>query len=124
MNCSLITHVMLLVAGCHLLGIGRTAIAAEPRHWSFRTIVQPPVPPTSASDWPQSPIDAFVLDRLRHESLAPSAAASRITLLRRVTLDLTGLPPTPEEVADFQRHEQPDDYERRVDRLLASPHYA
>ena len=124
MNHSLITHLMLLVAGCHLLGIGRTAIAAEPRHWSFRAVVQPPVPPTSASDWPQSPIDAFILDRLLHESLAPSAAASRITLLRRVTLDLTGLPPTPEEVADFQRHEQPDDYERRVDRLLASPHYA
>lgn len=117
-------NLMLLVAGCLLLGVGHTANAAEPQHWSFRPIVRPSVLATQPTDWPQNPADAFILDRLHRESLAPSASASRVTLLRRVTLDLTGLPPTPEEVMEFQRADQPDAYERHVDRLLASPHYA
>ena len=101
-----------------------TAFAAEP-HWSFRKITRPTPPRVRQSDWPRNGSDSFVLARLENktESVAPSPEADRVTLLRRVTLDLIGLPPTPEEVAEFVHDEQPDAYERLVDRLLASPHY-
>src|SRR5436190_2004595 len=66
---------------------------------------------------------AFVRERLRKESIAPSAEAPRNVLLRRVSLDLIGLPPAPEELAEFLADTRPDAYERQVDRLLASPHY-
>ena len=71
----------------------------------------------------RNPIDAFVLARLEKEGLAPSPEADRTTLIRRLTLDLTGLPPTPEEVDAFLNDPAPDAYEKVVDRLLASPHY-
>ena len=96
--------------------------AAEP-HWSFRKITRPTPPRVRQSDWPRNGSDSFVLARLENENVAPSPEADRVTLIRRVTLDLIGLPPTPEEVAEFIHDEQPDAYERLVDRLLASPHY-
>src|SRR5438067_646512 len=71
----------------------------------------------------RNPIDAFILARLAKERLKPSPEADKETLLRRVTLDLTGLPPTPEEVDAFLKDTSPGAYERVVDRLLASPHY-
>jgi hypothetical protein len=74
-------------------------------------------------DWVRNPIDAFVLARLESEGLAPSPEAAKATQLRRVSLDLTGLPPTPEEIVEFLADNRPDAYERVVDRLLASPHY-
>ncbi|MBL8215231.1 MAG: DUF1553 domain-containing protein [Bryobacterales bacterium] len=89
------------------------------RHWSFVAPKRPKLPGTAAG----SPIDAFVLARLRQEGLTPSAEADRATLLRRVTLDLTGLPPTPAELDTFLADRSPNSYERAVDRLLASSRY-
>ena len=77
----------------------------------------------SQPKWAKNPIDRFILARLDKEKIAPSPEAAKTTLIRRVTLDLTGLPPTPEEVDDFLADKRPDAYERLVDRLLASPHY-
>ena len=92
-------------------------------HWSFIAPVRPEPPAVRGAVWPRNAIDAFVLDRLEREGLRPSPEADRATLLRRVTLDLTGLPPTPGEVAAFLGDDSPDAYERAVDRLLASPRY-
>ena len=92
-------------------------------HWSFIPPVRPDLPLVRDADWPRNPIDAFVLDRLEQDGLRPSPEADRATLLRRVTLDLTGLPPTPGEVAAFLGDDSPDAYEKAVDRLLASPRY-
>jgi hypothetical protein len=74
-------------------------------------------------EWPQNAVDAFILARLEHEGIAPSPPTDRHTLIRRVTLDLIGLPPTPAEVESFVRDESPGAYDRLVDRLLGSPHY-
>ncbi len=97
--------------------------AADDRHWSFRTITRPIPPRVRQSDWARNGSDSFVLARLEKENVAPSPEADRVALIRRVTLDLIGLPPTTEEVSEFVQGEQPDAYERLVDRLLASPHY-
>ena len=91
--------------------------------WSLQSPVRPPVPAVVDQAWVRQPIDAFVLQRLEQEGLRPAPEASRETLLRRLSLDLTGLPPTPSEVAAFVADAAPDAYERLVDRLLAEPHY-
>src|SRR5262249_19065709 len=91
--------------------------------WSFRPIGDPEPPSVREADWPISPIDRFILARLEANGLAPSPPAEKVALIRRVTFDLIGLPPTPEDVATFLRDDAPDAYERLVDRLLASPHY-
>ncbi len=94
-------------------------------HWAFTPPVAPALPlvaPPRASDR-RGPIDAFVLERLAREGLAPLPEAPRPALLRRVSFDLTGLPPTPEETAAFVADASPSAYERQVDRLLASPHF-
>ncbi len=100
--------------------------AAWGKHWSLEKPVRPE-PPRSrdrqGAAWVRNPIDAFVLARLEREGLKPSPEADKLTLIRRVTLDLTGLPPTPEEVDAFLRDDAPDAYEKVVDRLLASPRY-
>jgi hypothetical protein len=91
-------------------------------HWSFVPPVRPAPPALKEpSDWPRQPLDHFVLARLQQEGLQPSPAADRYVLVRRVYLDLTGLPPTPAEADAFVADERPDAYERLVDRLLASP---
>jgi hypothetical protein len=94
-------------------------------HWSFQPArtVDPPEPMGILQDWVRNPIDAFIVDRLLQAGLAPSQAADRTALIRRVTLDLTGLPPTPEEVDAFVNDTSPHAYEKVVDRLLASPRY-
>ncbi len=92
----------------------------EPGHWSYQPIDRP-VPPEVADT--ENSIDAFVRDRLRQEKIRPSPEADRATLIRRVTLDLLGLPPTPDEVDAFLADDRPAAYERLVDRLLASPRY-
>ena len=92
-------------------------------HWSFLPPVKAPLPPVQDRKWVRNPIDDFILARLEHEQLKPNAEADRRTLIRRVTLDLTGLPPTPAEVAAFLKDRSPDAYEKLVDRLLASPQW-
>lgn len=92
-------------------------------HWAFRTVERPPVPEVKERDWVRNPIDAFVLAYLNVNGLSHAPEADRATLIRRLTLDLTGLPPTLEEVDAFLDDESPDAYEKVVDRLLASPHY-
>ena len=93
-------------------------------HWSFITPVRPAVPKVQSSKSKvQSPIDAFILAELDKRKIKPSPEADRRTLLRRVSLDLTGLPPTPEEVAAFEKDKSANAYEKQVDRLLASPHF-
>lgn len=92
-------------------------------HWAFQQVVRPPLPTVKNTQWPRNPLDTFILARLEKEGLAPSPEADRYTLVRRVYLDLIGLPPTPAEADAFVRDAAPDAYERLVDRLLASPHY-
>ncbi len=91
--------------------------------WSFRPVRTPTLPVVSDRSWSRSPIDAFLLARLEAEGLRPVEPADPVALIRRVTYDLTGLPPTPQEVDRFAADRSPDAYERLVDRLLASPHY-
>jgi mono/diheme cytochrome c family protein len=102
-----------------------TTAKNDPRlaHWSFQGIRRPVVPAVRDAAWVRNPIDAFVLAKLESENIKPSPEADRVTLIRRVSLDLTGLPPSPEEVAAFVADSSPDAYERLVDRLLLSEHY-
>lgn len=101
----------------------QTAGGEVTKHWAYVPPVRPKVPAVRNKDWVRNPMDAFILERLEKEGLKPSPEASREKLIRRVSLDLIGLPPTPKEIDDFIRDERPDAYERLVDRLLASPHY-
>src|SRR5262249_693311 len=93
--------------------------------WSLKPLALPPVPPIKAGKAKASTnaVDRFVLDKLASHNLALSPEADRRTLIRRVYFDLTGLPPTPAEVAAFVKDTKPRAYERLVDRLLASPRY-
>ncbi|MCA9061148.1 MAG: DUF1549 domain-containing protein, partial [Planctomycetaceae bacterium] len=91
-------------------------------HWAFREVVRPDVPQLDA-DFVRNPIDQFVLAQLQEHGLQPSAPAENTTLIRRVSLDLTGLPPALDQLDAFLADETPDAYERMVDQLLASPHY-
>jgi hypothetical protein len=93
------------------------------RHWAFVPPVRPEAPKVTQADWPRNDIDRFVLANLEAKKLHPSAEAPRSTLLRRVTLDLTGFPPTPAEADAFLADTRPDSYERAVDRLLSEPQY-
>ena len=97
------------------------------QHWAYRAATRPVLPSVRAAAWVRTPIDRFVLARLEKEGLAPSAEAPLETLVRRVSLDLIGLPPSPQEadevIADAQRNGSDAAYARLVDRLLASPHY-
>jgi mono/diheme cytochrome c family protein len=95
----------------------------EKKHWSFVPPVRPEVRTVKNKRWPRNEIDDFVLARLEQEKLTPSPEADRATLIRRLSLDLTGLPPTPEEVDSFLKDHRSNAYERVVDRLMASPHY-
>ncbi len=97
--------------------------AAYEAHWSFVPPQRPELPPVKNEKWAKNPVDRFILARLDREGLSPSPEADRVTLVRRVTLDLTGLPPTPAEVDAFVADRSPDAYERLVDRLLSSPRY-
>jgi hypothetical protein len=97
--------------------------ATESTHWAYQPIRRPLPPPVSAA-WPRSnEIDAFIQAQLEKQQLTPSPPADRVTLIRRLSFDLIGLPPTPEEVDTFLADQQPGAYERLVDRLLASPQY-
>ena len=92
-------------------------------HWSFAKPVRHDPPAVNQADWPRNAIDRFILARLEKEGIRPSPEAPKETLLRRVSLDLTGLPPTPQEIDAFLADASPDAYQKQVERLLASPHY-
>ena len=92
-------------------------------HWAFVAPKAQPLPTVKQTSWIRGPLDRFILARLEKEGLAPSAEADKQELLRRVSFDLTGFPPTLEEQESFLRDRSPDAYEKQVDRLLASPHY-
>jgi hypothetical protein len=97
---------------------------AQTTHWSFKPPVRPAAPKIeNRNSKLENPIDSFILDSLRKKGLTPSPSADRRTLIRRLTFDLTGLPPTPQEIAAFVTDRSPKAYEKLVDRLLASPHF-
>ena len=91
--------------------------------WSFQPVKQPPVPAVKDRSWAKTPIDSFVLAKLENAGLKPVRPADQRTLIRRATLDLIGLPPTPDEVEAFEKDSSPRAFEKVVDRLLASPQY-
>ena len=92
-------------------------------HWAFVAPKPQALPAVKHSEWPRQPVDRFILARLEKEGLSPSSEADKSALLRRVSLDLTGLPPTPEEQASFLADSSPNAYEKQVDRLLTSARY-
>ena len=119
-----------LVAGVVLLPLSNTA--APPKdpftpqdreYWAFQEVKRPEIPKVQDAKWVRNPIDAFILARLEAKGLRPAPPADRISLLRRATYDLTGLPATPQEADAFRADRSPNAFERVVDRLLASPHY-
>jgi hypothetical protein len=102
---------------------GPAGVASWQRHWAFQPVRDPPWPAVKDAAWPQTSVDRFLLAALEASGLAPSPAADRRTLLRRVTFDLIGLPPNPAEFAAFEADQSPNAYEKVVERLLASPYY-
>ncbi len=102
----------------------RSILTAEQRSfWSFQPLRRPAIPRPKDETWAKNAIDRFILTRLEAEGIKPAKAADKRMLLRRVTFDLTGLPPTPEETSGFLADDSPDAYRKVVDRLLASPRY-
>ena len=103
-------------------GVG-TEVAEIEKHWAYVPPKRPPLPKVSRRDWAANPVDSFVLARLEKEGLSPSPEADRVTLLRRLSLDLIGLPPTIQEVNAFLSDSRENAYQIQVERLLLSPHY-
>lgn len=99
------------------------AIIKNKDHWSFQPVRRHPLPKVQNTAWGRNDIDAFVLARLEAEGLTPASEADRVTLIRRLSFDLLGLPPSPTDVATFVADTAPDAYERLVDHVLSSPHY-
>lgn len=95
----------------------------DPNYWSFQPMANATVPRTKHADWSEQPWDEFILEKMDSAGLNPASRADRQTLIRRATFDLTGLPPTPDEITEFLADERPDAYPRLLDRLLASPSY-
>lgn len=116
-------HKTLTAAQKELLRRWVEAGAEYQPHWAYVTPRRPQLPVVKQKSWVRDPIDAFILNHLESKQVAPSPEADRRSLLRRLSLDLTGLPPTPDEVEAFVADPDPKAYERRVDRLLQSPHY-
>ncbi|MCX6595946.1 MAG: DUF1549 and DUF1553 domain-containing protein [Acidobacteria bacterium] len=116
---------MLLLLALPLLGQAPSFKPQQRRWWAIQPVVAgtPPAPDEAGKRWVRNEIDSFVYDKLKAQSIQPGPAAGRHTYLRRVTLDLTGLPPTPEEAQSFLSDTKPGAEERLVDRLLASPRY-
>ena len=98
-------------------------LEARKTHWAFRPVADPPAPAVNKAGWIRDPLDAFVLARIEAAGLQPAPEATKATYIRRVTYDLTGLPPTPEEIDAFVADSAPGAHERLVDRLLASPRF-
>ena len=109
-------------AGAAAVRAAVPSLAEARRFWSFQP-ARETMPPIVRNAWGRTPIDNFILAKLEEKKMSPAPEADRRTLLRRVTIDLTGLPPTPEEIEAFLKDESPDAFEKVVDRLLASPRY-
>ena len=101
----------------------RSASAEKSKFWALQPISRPAIPSVSTPEWVRTPIDAFILHSLEARGLRPAPQAERHALLRRATFDVTGLPPTPEEVESFVHDDTPNAFRRVVDRLLDSPQY-
>ena len=115
-------HMLCLVVIASRFGADLSLTAAD--HWAFQPIIPATIPDVNEAEaWSHNPIDAFVLARLNAAGFSPAKMTDRTTLIRRVSLDLVGLPPTREERDEFLHETRPDAYERVIDRLLASPHY-
>lgn len=121
---------IVLLASPQVRGDNGTVAPKEPvitpdqrDHWSYRPLKRPAVPQVKNADWPRNPIDRFILHHIEKNGLRPAPKADRVTLIRRVTFDLTGLSPTPAEIDAFVNDHSPNAYEKLVDRLLASPAY-
>ena len=108
---------------CQMLVFLSTVDGVADDHWAFRPPVRPEVPATNDQSWSRNPIDRFVLARLEHKEISPSPQADKRTLLRRLSLDLTGLPPQKSEIESFLADDRPQAWERTVNRFLKSPHY-
>src|SRR5262249_8210191 len=93
------------------------------KYWAFVPPVAAKAPVVQNASWVKSPLDAFILSTPEKKAFSPAPPADKRTLIRRATFDLTGLPPTPEEVKEFLADNSPDAFAKVVDRLLASPHY-
>jgi hypothetical protein len=115
--------VPLCLLGSEAAAAERPITAEDRRHWSFQPPVRPPLPRVKRTNWVRNPIDAFVLAALEENVLRPAPEADRRTLYRRLSFDLTGLPPAPEAVEAFVADRSPDAYSKVVDRLLACPQY-
>jgi mono/diheme cytochrome c family protein len=110
-------------SGTPIRASGLAISESDRKHWAFRPVAAPPIPSVTKADWVHNPIDAFVLAKLEAAGLAPNPPADRRSLFRRLCYDVTGLPPSESELAEFLNDENPDAYQRAVDRLLASPRY-
>ena len=126
----IIKGIALLIFACVLFALlppagahSSPAATESQKHWAFLPPVRPAVPAVKREAWGRTPVDRFILAALESRGLAPSPEADRETLIRRVSLDLTGLPPTLAEIDAFAADASPDAYEKLVERLLASPHY-
>src|SRR5262245_21364042 len=108
----------------HLAAVSFRIFAAESPistdHWAFRAPIRPELPKIANTSWAQNPIDVFILAKIEEKGLKPSPPADWRTLIRRLSFDLIGLPPTPEEIEAFLRDRSPNAYEKLVDRLLSS----
>ena len=118
---------LIATAAISLAGAASTSAdlftAQQRGYWAFQKVVRPEVPETANKEWARNPIDAFVLAKLEANGIEPAPPADKITLIRRASFDLIGLPPTPEEVRAFLDDDSPKAFEKVIDRLLASPHY-
>jgi hypothetical protein len=113
---------LVVIVFCSFPLLGTNSLKGD-EWWSLRPLVKPLLPQEKDSTGVRTPIDAFILARLKAKGLRPTAEADRATLIRRVTFDLHGLPPTPQEIDRFVNDPSPDAYERLIDRLLTSPRY-
>lgn len=107
----------------HKASKGGVVTPESKNYWAYRPLTNPSPPTVKNAGWVKSPIDPFILARLEEKKLGPSAVADKLTLIRRATYDLTGLPPTPEEIDSFVKDIDPNAYENLIDKLLASPRY-
>jgi hypothetical protein len=116
--------VLLGLSACILFAAEvRTFTPAQRNYWALQPVAKPAVPAVKDKQWVRTPIDAFILARLEEKNVKPNPPADRLTLLKRATLDMTGLQPTPEQIQQFVNDKSPDAWEKVVDRLLASPQY-
>src|SRR5688572_18817746 len=115
--------VLMLALGIALAALGKSITEKDRSHWAFQPMQRPALPKVKNASATVNPIDHFILSTLETNGLSLAPRAGKEQLIRRVTFDLIGLPPTPEEIDAFVKDSSPNAYEKLIDRLLASPHY-